>query len=132
MLNSVIKIHFIGRRKGIFHFSNSKWFLENSRNGELSGIRKIPELQIENSIKNIEKRFNAKFIQNNTFTPNKSFNAFTNPKIPVITNDKLDCIQMFDWGLIPFWIRNKKDADNIKNKTLNVLYYKSTVYLINS
>ena len=65
----------------------------------------------------IEKRFNAKFIQNNTFTPNKSFNAFTNPKIPVITNDKLDCIQMFDWGLIPFWIRNKKDADNIKNKT---------------
>ena len=51
MLNSIKKIYFIGRRQGIFPFSNSKWFLENSRNGELAGIRKNPELQIVNSIK---------------------------------------------------------------------------------
>ena len=50
-MNSVIKnIYFLGRRQGIYPFSNTKLLLENSRNGELSGINKIKNLHIVNSI----------------------------------------------------------------------------------
>ena len=44
-------IHFVGRRQGIIPFSNTNWFLENSRNQELAGIRKIPNIKIINSKK---------------------------------------------------------------------------------
>ena len=30
--------------------------------------------------------------------------AFTNPLLPVITNHDPNTIQLFQWGLIPFWI----------------------------
>ena len=34
-------------------------------------------------------------------------NAFTFPRYPIITSS--DEVQVFNWGLIPFWVRNKKD-----------------------
>ena len=40
-------------------------------------------------------------------------------KMPVITCDNPSIIQLFHWGLIPGWIKTKKEADQIKNYTLN-------------
>ena len=69
--------------------------------------------------KEIEERFNASFDLDTSFTPNQHFNAFNHPKIPVITNDKPRCIQMFNWGLIPHWVKDWKFAKNLRVKTLN-------------
>ena len=44
-------------------------------------------------------------------------NAFTFPKYPIITTS--DEIQVFNWGLIPFWIKTEEDADEIRRMTLN-------------
>lgn len=44
-------------------------------------------------------------------------NAFNFPKCPIITTS--DEIQVFNWGLIPFWVKNEKNADEIKRMTLN-------------
>ena len=44
-------------------------------------------------------------------------NAFNFPKYPIIT--KSDEVQVFNWGLIPFWIRTEQNADEIKRMTLN-------------
>lgn len=44
-------------------------------------------------------------------------NAFNYPKCPIITES--DEIQVFNWGLIPFWIKDEKNAEEIKRMTLN-------------
>lgn len=44
-------------------------------------------------------------------------NAFSFPDYPIVTSDPE--IQDFKWGLIPFWAKNEKQADEIKRMTLN-------------
>ena len=44
-------------------------------------------------------------------------NAFNFPKYPIITT--ADEIQVFNWGLIPFWVRTEEDAQEIRKMTLN-------------
>jgi len=44
-------------------------------------------------------------------------NAFTFPKYPIITSS--DEVQVFNWGLIPFWVRTEEDATEIRKMTLN-------------
>lgn len=44
-------------------------------------------------------------------------NAFNYPKCPIITES--DEIQVFNWGLIPFWTKDEKSAEEIKRMTLN-------------
>lgn len=43
--------------------------------------------------------------------------AFTNPDYPIITEDPE--IHIFKWGLIPFWTKTEKDANEIRTKTYN-------------
>lgn len=43
--------------------------------------------------------------------------AFTNPDYPIITSDPE--IHIFKWGLIPFWTKTEKDANEIRTKTYN-------------
>lgn len=44
-------------------------------------------------------------------------NAFNYSKCPIITES--DEIQVFNWGLIPFWTKDEKNAEEIKRMTLN-------------
>lgn len=44
-------------------------------------------------------------------------NAFSFPDCSVITSDPE--IQSYRWGLIPFWVKDEKQADEIKRMTLN-------------
>ena len=76
-------------------------------------------IKIENSIKNIEKRFNAKYVAKEELNSQKYINGFSLPQIPVITNEKPNEIQLLYWGLIPHWIKNYNDAQQIRLKTLN-------------
>ncbi len=46
-------------------------------------------------------------------------NGFSFLQMPVITQSKPDCIQLFNWGLIPFWVKSKADADKLRAQTLN-------------
>jgi putative SOS response-associated peptidase YedK len=45
--------------------------------------------------------------------------GFNHPDIPVITHDKPDSLQLFGWGLIPFWVKDPKKAVELSNRTLN-------------
>ncbi len=51
---------------------------------------------VNSSKEKIENTFNAQFNLGYKFIPNKNFNGFSNPKIPVITNKNLNSIQMFN------------------------------------
>jgi len=46
-------------------------------------------------------------------------NGFNHPDIPVITNKSPDHLQAFTWGLIPFWVKDPKQAVSISKMTLN-------------
>lgn len=44
-------------------------------------------------------------------------NAFNYPRYPIITSS--DEIQVFNWGLIPRWVKTETDAEDIRKYTLN-------------
>ncbi len=62
----------------------------------------------------LEHRFNAQLTIKEGFQSNH-FNGFTYPKTPVIANAAPDKIQLFNWGLIPNWAKDK----TIQAYTLN-------------
>jgi len=45
--------------------------------------------------------------------------AFDNPKLPVITSEKPGQISLYNWGLIPFWVKDEKTANDIRERTAN-------------
>lgn len=53
------------------------------------------------------------------FEPKKHISAFTNPKIPVITEIDKKLIKQFNWGLIPHWVADIKKAEQIRKMTYN-------------
>jgi putative SOS response-associated peptidase YedK len=46
-------------------------------------------------------------------------NAAVHPECPVITNEEPEKIQMFEWGLIPFWARDREKAEQVRKGTIN-------------
>jgi putative SOS response-associated peptidase YedK len=67
----------------------------------------------------IEDRFGARFIQTESFSPVYSASAFTFPHLPVIAADDPGRIALFQWGLIPFWVKDSEAAAAIRAQTLN-------------
>lgn len=67
----------------------------------------------------LELRFGVRFTDSNLYKPIHHVSAFSAPYWPVISNDKPDLIQLFRWGLIPFWTENEAAANRIRLKTLN-------------
>ncbi|MFO7889912.1 MAG: SOS response-associated peptidase [bacterium] len=65
----------------------------------------------------LEKRFSAVFDRD--FQKVYHVSAFDNPLMPVITNHTPDKFSFLYWGLIPFWLKDKKQIKQIRTKTLN-------------
>ncbi len=71
--------------------------------------------QMNKTIAEIEKAFNARFTEPESYVPLDEINGFTFIKTPVITDESRGEIDLFHWGLIPFWAKE----DSIKKNTLN-------------
>ncbi|MEP6260363.1 MAG: SOS response-associated peptidase [Gillisia sp.] len=71
--------------------------------------------QMNKTIGEIEKAFNGRFIEPESYVPMDEINGFTFIKTPVITDESRGEIDLFNWGLIPFWAKD----DTIKKNTLN-------------
>jgi putative SOS response-associated peptidase YedK len=65
------------------------------------------------------KRFSALFLEEVSFKKQYHVSGFDLPKLPVITNDQPTKIQLFTWGLIPFWVKDTKTAEAVRLKTMN-------------
>lgn len=65
------------------------------------------------------KRFSALFLESVTFKQQYHASSFDLPKLPVITNENPKQIQLFIWGLIPFWVKDRKNAEELRLKTMN-------------
>jgi putative SOS response-associated peptidase YedK len=67
----------------------------------------------------LEKRFQAKFEQRNLFEPIYHHSGFSTPLHPVIANESVQSISLFQWGLVPFWTKDEVSAERIRTQTLN-------------
>lgn len=70
----------------------------------------------------IEKAFEANFLEPDAFSPRPEINGFDFQKTPVVLDENRGEIQMFNWGLIPFWAKD----DKIKKMTLNAKIEKAS------
>jgi putative SOS response-associated peptidase YedK len=66
----------------------------------------------------IEGRFDASF-GDLFFEIIYHVSAFSYPILPVISNEDPSKIQLFSWGLIPFWAKDEGAARKIREQTLN-------------
>ena len=69
-------------------------------------------------IKKYEDRFGVEYGGSDAI-PMYHTSGFSHLDIPVITHKHPDQIEMFSWGLIPFWVKDLKSAARIQNSTLN-------------
>lgn len=63
----------------------------------------------------IEKAFDAGFVEPDLYKPQEEINGFDFSGNPVVTDISREEILFYNWGLIPFWAKN----DSIKKSTLN-------------
>jgi putative SOS response-associated peptidase YedK len=55
------------------------------------------------------------------YTPNYIESGFDFKPSPVISQNRPKEFQFFNWGLVPWWIKSKAEADQIKIRTLNCI-----------
>ena len=67
------------------------------------------------SAQEVENRFTAKIEKLNLFQTQENSNGFDFPLNPIITDEKPNSIQHYNWGLIPSWSKE----EDIKKMTLN-------------
>jgi putative SOS response-associated peptidase YedK len=73
------------------------------------------------SAQTIEALFKATFEQPKSFVP-AIYNGFSFPQTPIITTEKSDVIQMYNWGLLPSWTKDiafRKNTLNAKIETIH-------------
>jgi putative SOS response-associated peptidase YedK len=75
------------------------------------------------SAQEVQNRFNAKVKDETIFEP-AIYNGFQFPKTPVITNNKPNEIQLFNWGLIPFWAKDNSIRKNTLNAKMETIHEK--------
>lgn len=69
----------------------------------------------------LSERYDSYFDEIGDYKPIYHENGFSFTKRPVITAEQPDKIQLFNWGLIPFWTKSKDEAEKIKTYTLNAM-----------
>jgi putative SOS response-associated peptidase YedK len=77
--------------------------------------------------KEIEERFNASFYSEDLerYNPIPNFNVAPTHMHPVITNDDQEHLQLFKWGLIPFWAKDHRVGFKMINARLETVAEKS-------
>lgn len=76
-------------------------------------------LSAKSTIEELEKRFEAQYSESEAPQTYHHVSAFSFPKIPVIAQDEPNKIKLYNWGLIPMWVKDKAKADELKAQTLN-------------
>ncbi len=68
---------------------------------------------------NLQKRFNAVYIEEDLFGPKFVQSAFEFPEWPVIASGRSGEIRLMNWGLIPAWVKDRESALKIRTNTVN-------------
>src|SRR4030095_683407 len=75
--------------------------------------------QLELQGDEVNRRYKVTITGDLEFTPYYHVSGFDHQKIAVITADEPHIIQQYEWGLIPWWKKDWKQADELRKQTLN-------------
>ena len=67
----------------------------------------------------LEERFNVDYSKNLPHVPQYHVSAFHVPLVPVIQSGSPEKVVHSQWGLIPYWSKDRTFADQIRMKTFN-------------
>lgn len=76
-------------------------------------------IEVHLSRQTIEKRFSVDTSVLHDFDFDYFYNAFSNPRIPVISGNAPSETKLMQWGLIPHWANDSKKAAEIRKGTYN-------------
>ena len=64
----------------------------------------------------LESIYGRDFIDHEKYRPSYYYHAFSLPFLPVVASNR---VQLMQWGLIPLWVRDMTQAEEIRKKTFN-------------
>lgn len=67
----------------------------------------------------LETRFNATVPPDAPAEPQYHVNAYSYPRMPILTRQQPDQFTGIRWGLVPHWTKTKADADKLRAQTIN-------------
>lgn len=76
-------------------------------------------VKIELTREELEQRFGARFKEPDSYVTGTRISAFALPRLPVICHDDIQEIRLYQWGLIPYWVKDQQKANEIRMKTFN-------------
>jgi putative SOS response-associated peptidase YedK len=74
--------------------------------------------QADEAVK-VQKRFQAKLREGKIIAPMQKAVGFSYPELPVVIRESEDIIDIFNWGLIPAWVKSQAEAERIRSYTIN-------------
>ena len=74
---------------------------------------------ISTTASDLMRYFRRQFVEPERYQPVYHASGFAAPFLPVIASNEPDAIQLFEWGLIPFWVKDQIQANKLKARTLN-------------
>ncbi len=76
-------------------------------------------ISINKEPEELEKRFDASFEHGVDFQKIYHISALDSPSLPIINADEPNKFQFYRWGLVPYWVKGKNQAKDIRLNTVN-------------
>jgi putative SOS response-associated peptidase YedK len=73
---------------------------------------------VSKNTEELEQRFTAKFKPEYIYNKVWHNNGYNHTQMPIITDEPNE-INMYNWGLIPHWVKTEADEKKLSNQTLN-------------
>jgi putative SOS response-associated peptidase YedK len=67
----------------------------------------------------LEERYGATLLDHDKYRPSFYFHAGSLPLLPAICSDDQAVLRLLRWGLIPSWVADEQEAEEIMMKTFN-------------
>ena len=67
----------------------------------------------------LEERYSSELTDRDNYRPSYYYHAYSLPYMPVVCSGEQEGIRLFRWGLIPFWVTEESEANDIMMKTFN-------------
>lgn len=72
---------------------------------------------LSTTAQNLANRYDATPLASGSFQSGSSISAFNHPRLPLVTAPGK--LAVMSWGLIPHWVKDREQAESIRQKTLN-------------
>lgn len=77
---------------------------------------------VKTTAKQLKEAFNAPFINEESFVSKGEYNGFAHPLLPALSVDNGKSLNLYQWGLLPFWAKDRSIAKNTLNAKSETIF----------